>query len=884
MAKLYPPYIEGKLPAFIYNGDSPILQIPFQLNAAVGRNEFDSMAIIIKTVQTNITKVNGATTSSIGYDYNKRQLVANFQLDNFIPKVGQFYKVQIAFVNKDNELGYYSTVGIIKCTAEPEIGIEDLATNTSVNYHKYEYTGYYKHFDDKAEKAYNYKFELYDDNKQLIATSGELLHNSTTDTTQGESRDTWVVEKDLNADRLYYIKYFVNTINNYSAETNEYTIIKMDTVDINAKIALNATLQPEDGCVNIAFNLVDPSSVIVGSFVLVRASDEDNYQTWPEVFRFELNGAFPINKPLLWQDFTVQQGVNYKYAIQAYNSNNFHSNRLEAIDTNSKTNVVYVDFEDSFITDGKRQLRIRFNPKVSSFKSTILESKVNTLGGQFPFIFRNGNVEYKEFPISGLLSYIADENNYFLEGFSYNTDLSREAKRERTKTELEFSDSSAAQVARERQYKLKVMEWLNNGEPKIFRSPTEGNYIVHLMNVSLSPIDTLGRMLHNFNCNACEIAKYTFENLRKYNFIAAENKEYRMMSFEQINLVKAFGSTEPPSGSFLKIPGSLYFARLEDQYQGNLIVSFYYADGTKIENYKLDNATGVANIPILNGTSLERIEYKSGLISEDAKLTIGYYATGVTNIFSQVVDMTIETCMEEYMGPGKYRNLIEEMTTIKNKPGRFYRINLQPRPTKYIYTDGANKYFEDSTLTAQITEWIPSVIYEVRGANYWLFGGPDNISYVAPDYNVIIDNKVLSLGKNNIITEEEFNKQISDDLIGRPILKSTATSFESLTDIAKIEKLIIGTGVQALLVYQLKTIYYAIEETDSVLLSYKANIEAARVRLAEAEAKYVTDQTAENKMALDTCQQELDNFESGYLTVLRLRIEAHEKEGVIYAL
>jgi hypothetical protein len=57
---------------------------------------------------------------------------------------------------------------------------------------------------------------------------------------------------------------------------------------------------------------------------------------------------------------------------------------------------------------------------------------------------------------------------------------------------------SADNIYNERQFKLKVLEWLNNGEPKIFRSPTEGNYIVRIMNVSLSPLDQLSRMLHTF--------------------------------------------------------------------------------------------------------------------------------------------------------------------------------------------------------------------------------------------------------------------------------------------------------------------------------------------------------------------------------------------------
>ena len=50
-------------------------------------------------------------------------------------------------------------------------------------------------------------------------------------------------------------------------------------------------------------------------------------------------------------------------------------------------------------------LKIKYNPKVSSFKTDLLESKMETIGSKYPFIFKNGQVEYKEFPISGLISY-----------------------------------------------------------------------------------------------------------------------------------------------------------------------------------------------------------------------------------------------------------------------------------------------------------------------------------------------------------------------------------------------------------------------------------------------------------------------------------------------
>jgi hypothetical protein len=46
---------------------------------------------------------------------------------------------------------------------------------------------------------------------------------------------------------------------------------------------------------------------------------------------------------------------------------------------------------------------------MSSFKKNLFEAKVDTLGSKHPFIFRNGNVEYREFPISGLISYLSDE-------------------------------------------------------------------------------------------------------------------------------------------------------------------------------------------------------------------------------------------------------------------------------------------------------------------------------------------------------------------------------------------------------------------------------------------------------------------------------------------
>jgi hypothetical protein len=75
-------------------------------------------------------------------------------------------------------------------------------------------------------------------------------------------------------------------------------------------------------------------------------------------------------------------------------------------------------------------------------------------------------------------------------------------------------------IAAERVFKMKVLEWLTNGEPKVYRSPAEGNFIVRLMNSSLSPNDTLGRMLHTFSSTAYEVADFNYTTLGEMGFIS----------------------------------------------------------------------------------------------------------------------------------------------------------------------------------------------------------------------------------------------------------------------------------------------------------------------------------------------------------------------------
>ena len=69
----------------------------------------------------------------------------------------------------------------------------------------------------------------------------------------------------------------------------------------------------------------------------------------------------------------------------------------------------------------------------------------------------------------------------------------------------------------EREFRKKVMQFLYNNNIKLFRSLTEGNILVKLMNITLTPNNQLGRLIYDFSCTAYEIDKSTYDNYIKYN-------------------------------------------------------------------------------------------------------------------------------------------------------------------------------------------------------------------------------------------------------------------------------------------------------------------------------------------------------------------------------
>ena len=548
--KLYPPVIGSSIPAFYEENGTAVIAVPFSMNRAVSISDISGFSLKIKTVQSNTfikTLETSDVTTAISDRVVKFYWYAVNDQDFQKIKLGQYLKIQLAYLDNSGVVGYFSTVGVIKYTSKPTVFIEGLQTDANrIGTFRTNYTGVFETGEDKSERPYSYCFYLYDKNNGLVETSGWKLHNTSVNNIATETlylnkaTDSYNFETALETNQNYFIQYGVRTINNLEIFSPLYPCIEPETSASTFMFNLIAENIFEEAYVKLSLvhqqgtpeTLSEPVSIQI-----CRAEKTDNYASWRILKRvYFADYTHALN--WTFKDLTVEQGIYYKYCFRQYNAMEVQSDRTES-------NEVMADFEDMFLWDGKKQIKIRFNPKVSSFKITRSESKMDTIGSRYPFIFRNGTIEYREFPIAGLISYKVDNNEMFMNHEEdLNIILGQHSERtdgtptEKTDFErAETLDSVGYNMRAERRFKMKLLEWLGDGKVKLFKSAAEGNYLVRLLNISLTPEDRLGRMLHNFSATAYEVETLTYENLVNLGFINTAEEEEREFSYETVTFM-----------------------------------------------------------------------------------------------------------------------------------------------------------------------------------------------------------------------------------------------------------------------------------------------------------------------------------------------------------
>lgn len=596
---------------------------------------------------------------------------------------GVYYKVQLRF-GKDpiwNDLSNFSnwkeeqiklgnfsdwsTVMILKSIPKPEIiilnntilntaGLADNVSSvetslTPIFKGKYSNTIY--------EPVYKYKFDLYSKDNYLLESSNWKVHNLSEDIYNDETSytniDSYRFNLVLTNLEEYYVIFSIETINGYTDSSEQYHftaytnyLSQLEKISIICKDNLlgDYPISDEEGVIDIYLSSDNPIS---GNFAIIRSDEFSNYNIWEDIAHLSFSNKVFDNE-LIFRDYTIESGIKYKYAFQQENSIGLRTTPL--MEEDKKYHIS--NFEYTYLYEQGYQIKIKYDNKVNNFKHTQLISKQDTLGGKYPTILKNGDAYYAEFSINGLITFNMDDKQTFLsetdDGYFYNgqlvipkdkyaLDISQ--NQQEIKLNTYNQNLTPNNVFIERKFREIVESFLNNNNPKLYKSATEGNMIVNLLNVTLSPKQELGRIIYSFSANAYEIIDYTLDNLKEYNILplkefSVELSDENTLLLGQISGLYQGQYSKDSNGRFtiITVPQNLIdIIASENSYDigGGFQYNFQFLKSIWIEQYPKINLTNdlnqleaeLINAISDNNTQListlnEKIEYLKSLQKE----------------------------------------------------------------------------------------------------------------------------------------------------------------------------------------------------------------------------------------------------------------------------
>ena len=276
------------------------------------------------------------------------------------------------------------------------------------------------------------------------------------------------------------------------------------------------------------------------NFCIRRASAEDGFVVWTPIYYGAIPPISDIRTCDEFQeikfDYTVQSGIWYKYGLEIIDeNNNIISQNYPSIDDG----YVLRTFEHGYLLgEGGQQLKVAFDPIMNSYANQVTDTKVETIGGKFPYVSRNTAMWYRMFSISGTIASQMDEEGLFFNREKYYNrinydddsfsiiDINSKYQEYAQQHQLSNRDFTL-----ERDFRNEVLKFLGDGKPKLYKSPSEGNIIVRLTDISAMPNQSLNKLIYSFSANANEIDDYTMDNCLKYGF-------YNPKTYQNITIVE----------------------------------------------------------------------------------------------------------------------------------------------------------------------------------------------------------------------------------------------------------------------------------------------------------------------------------------------------------
>ena len=439
------------------------------------------------------------------------------------------YKVQIRFSSKSwssqasisdlaSTASEWSTVCLIKPIEIPSfsiVGLEGDAITTDqgeqasivLSTLQPDFIGVYIPV-TQTETLKHWRMRLYDSTGQtLLADTGQKTANSY-ESDNGRIAFEAQLKYTMSDSTNYQLVFDIETKNGYTnSKSYSFTAMSIASGTIRGTLTLN--MNEEDGYAQVI--LTGDGTIVHTNVTLRRTSSKSNFTVWEDI----ANRTFE-NSTLDWEfdDFTIQAGVFYQYGAQSRDNRGRRSAMI-------KTEQEISEFEDAYLTERGEsknsavQLKIRYDMNIANSIVNVGEAKTDTIGSQYPFVRRNGNMYYHSFPFSFLITAYTDNNHIFATENQLRdnqTDLYTIAHGGKKLTVY----NGQYDHVYEREFREKVEAFLYNDKVKLFRSLTEGNMLIKLMNITLTPKQQLGRLLYSVDATAVEIDDVSIQRLDYY--------------------------------------------------------------------------------------------------------------------------------------------------------------------------------------------------------------------------------------------------------------------------------------------------------------------------------------------------------------------------------
>ena len=297
---IYPPYIDGIIPAFIKGNK---ITIPYQMNPGVNFKDVKGFSLRIKNQNSQ-----SVLTTLISTSHTQSQVIFN---DFDLSEVKQYYKIQLAYIDDENNISPYSTVGITKCIEALYYSFSILGNNIIFTYSR-----------DNTEPLYNYSIQIFDDSNNLLQSYEENA---------SFEKETYNHYYWFKLGQEYTIKLNATTLNLYSIISE----VKVNRVSIDENEIKNASISSnyDEGLVRIQATIPNVNNQ---SLRLYRS--RQGLEDWQLMSYTKTNDGTRD-----YLDIAIEHGAIYDYQIATENENGY----VEVLGRINNIEPVY--FEDSFL-------------------------------------------------------------------------------------------------------------------------------------------------------------------------------------------------------------------------------------------------------------------------------------------------------------------------------------------------------------------------------------------------------------------------------------------------------------------------------------------------------------------------------------------------------